>query len=1564
MPTPQTTLAKLVPITPAFPDNTYTISVDSSVLPVVIQADVNTTRIELSIYNETIPFTTYTTSPAGNTFSGSVSIDQTVAETTVQIIGRNYNPGTSWLPGAPFTAGFNFADPNGNVQTVIQAGTSGTLQPIWNTSIPATITMVSLTNNSVEVTCVNTLTPGTQVYLAGLSNATFLNGQTLTVVTATPFQFTATLLASNYAAAADTGIVYALTSDNGILWANYGFIAISPTIKFTLISFQSGLSIVIAPPSGITAAKDQTDCTLQWVTPDYPGFVGVRVMISTDPAGINPPFTQYGDLVSDVSSTQQVVINSQTNTQTNVPTALITSIAINNNEVTVTAVNNFIQGTVVTIAGLMNATFLNNEILTIDTASGTQFTAQFVYSGMYPGTPDSGTATSIISTNTVTTVQTVQNVNYSSVDIPSSVINSGTFYAMFSTVVEAIEQGTNVMYESVQNGPLLCGFVNLSVVSPTDFPVLARKEDIAARLISQIIRQQPTLDLSPRSEIRDIFIDPFSIEVANMSVREWFARVSASISAIEQVDCTTGTGVSDPFQSSPYKQQIARAYGLSPQDTQSLIDEQFTILGEAAGLTRLAATPSTVVLTFYTYQQPQSNITIPQNAVVATIANTNVPALTFITQGQATINISNLSSFFNTQYGWWGVDVPAQCTTTGSATNVGSGSILQVVSNVPSGMNVTNLTSAQFGDDNESNADFGARIQARNVTGVDSSTRHGYLVAALSTPGIVAAQVVAAGDVEMIRDWDAIRQKHVYGCVDVYVQGTTTAQEDTIAFFEYESTGVYGQPNTYLPITLVSGLKFQITGFSNLAFPLYDAAELQVNRSGSVFYLGLDRAQFDNVNGDIILNPSDLAYQYVGTTISQVKVPLIINNSPATNAVAIAALSSATGGTYTFALFARYKSPFTLVPELQPVTAILAVTGQSALTGIVNPDVIELIHTSDFLLNGGSNEAGDTVQVNISSTPSTATITALTASPALIDTAMDVPINSNGVPTGILSVRSEDLSTLYQNGIDYNIVPTGPYHAYGLQVLQSSVLITSVNVTNNIVTITANNEFGVGAPVLFSGLLHATFLNGQTLPVATATPTQFQVALVTPNQPTTTDTGLATGSAIQNNQSVVVSYNKFVLYERLTFVSAEQQVLTGTLPTILDNDGFVNNVWLPQSYSVGIPTYPFAPGSTNAVYLGLIYDGWNGQYAADGSLDVAGSALATQVLSGTTVVGYTGLVGAQVPYANRYIKVTYYDGIANIVKVMGIDFNLTVDPVSGQASITRILTGTIPDGATVSVSYFYLEPFDFSTQYPAAVQILVNALNVTKAAACDVLVKSMVANPVDITMAVTLDSNTSAEAVDPTIRTVIDIVLDNAVNQLYQSELVQQVQSIIGVQSVQLPLIKCAKSDGSYDIGVVVPTGTSWIPLSSDPAFAGLSVPQNSWISSSPILPDSTIPSGGQPNAIVDFLYEDQVFRRATNVQDFLTNSISPPHLAALGTPGSFYIIGTNDQISPSVPLSNTYAQKVLLVVPQDVVNPGNLSFLVTYQVYGEGGASDITVSSTEYLSPGKITINYVTSPS
>src|SRR5271168_530985 len=55
-----------------------------------------------------------------------------------------------------------------------------------------TITNIAITTNILTVTAVNTFTVGVPVHLAGLSTATFLNGQIVTVTSTTGTTFTAT----------------------------------------------------------------------------------------------------------------------------------------------------------------------------------------------------------------------------------------------------------------------------------------------------------------------------------------------------------------------------------------------------------------------------------------------------------------------------------------------------------------------------------------------------------------------------------------------------------------------------------------------------------------------------------------------------------------------------------------------------------------------------------------------------------------------------------------------------------------------------------------------------------------------------------------------------------------------------------------------------------------------------------------------------------------------------------------------------------------------------------------------------------------------------------------------------------------------------------------------------------------------------------------------------------------------------------------------------------------------------------------------------------------------------
>jgi Baseplate J-like protein len=1144
------------------------------------------------------------------------------------------------------------------------------------------------------------------------------------------------------------------TDDGGVTWFLVGTPSISPTSQITLLYTDSGLSLAIGPPTGISSLKSTSTCTIQWVVPSYAGFIGVRVQVSTDPTGITVPYTQYGSVVSAISSSSNQVISSSTST-----------------------------------------------------AIGASSTV-------------------------ITTTQNTAPINLGSATVSYSDINAPIFYAMVSTLVQ--DPGTNIVYESQLNGPLICGFVDLTKVNPTDFLALQRKEDIAGRMIAQINRMYPNLDLSPRSELRDLIIDPIAIELANMSVREWFSRVSTSISAISQVDNSTGYGTSDPVSSSSTKQMIQAAYGLSSADTQTLINTQFDILGEQAGVPRGAATYAVGYLTFYTHVKPTASFSVPVGAVVSTLPSASTASVLFTTTGSAVLNFQNAASYYDSVNLWWGITVPCQCQTTGTVGNAGAGTATQPVSNVPSGLSVTNLLNMEEGTDNQSNASYAALIQDRIVTGKDSSTRNGYLSTALSIPSILSASVVAANDLNMLRDWDPVQQKHIGGCVDIYTKGTALSQQTEMVYFSYGTSGTYGAISTYQPLTLISNslLKFSLNGAASLPNPPLTAIEFAVTRGGLTVYLGCQLAKFDAVDGFLFLNPSETAYSL--DSEGNVTPITLANGSVQTNLQFLQAVGQSTN--YTYAVLFRYESGLVHTPTLQPVMAINSVQGP--VTGLIPSNLAELIYTEDFLLQGGSNQANDTVSVAGTHTNiATATLSFVT-NQATLGSNISVPVNSDGTFGNILSVRSTDLSTPYVYGTDYTIVSAGSYNTYALSLPSGSAILTQ------------------------------TVAAGQY-------------------------------------PSVIAAFSQRSLNENLTFVSGEVAVLSGTSIYTLDNQGFVYNSWIPISHGL----------------TGLSNDG--------------------------------ELIAAGVAPVNRYIKVVYSPSGADIVMLENLDYTLTVNPVSGSASISRITTGGIPTGAKVTINYYYFETFTVVTEYPAFVETLASNIAITQAACADVLVKAMMESTVDITAGIYLTSTANQATVDSLIRSGLSLLVSNANTSLAQSAVIRQIQAVPGVASVKIPLAKCTKSDGQYDIGLVIPTSTPWTVLSQDSAFKAVtSFPSNSFISTDILLTNSTIPGGGVPYAYVGMLHEGDIYRRASTIQDFLTNSLVP----------SFYIIGTNDNIDGYTPLGSNYWGKILITVPSTVSTPGLLPFRVTYQVWGMTGAQDIVTSSCEYLGAGAVTLNYLTS--
>jgi len=88
--------------------------------------------------------------------------------------------------------------------------------------------------------------------------------------------------------------------------------------------------------------------------------------------------------------------------------------------------------------------------------------------------------------------------------------------------------------------------------------------------------------------------------------------------------------------------------------------------------------------------------------------------------------------------------------------------------------------------------------------------------------------------------------------------------------------------------------------------------------------------------------------------------------------------------------------------------------------------------------------------------------------------------------------------------------------AFTTSPVANSAPITNIAISGGIVTVTANNTFGVGNLIIPSALVNATFLNGVLLVIETVSATQFTAQVNFQNYASHADTGTATNATTQD----------------------------------------------------------------------------------------------------------------------------------------------------------------------------------------------------------------------------------------------------------------------------------------------------------------------------------------------------------------------------------------------------------------------------------------------------------------
>lgn len=308
----------------------------------------------------------------------------------------------------------------------------------------------------------------------------------------------------------------------------------------------------------------------------------------------------------------------------------------------------------------------------------------------------------------------------------------------------------------------------LEVTTTLSEPPRRDRFEVAEDYIDSVNRFDEEISLIPGSVSRDLFIEPFSSEAQRMYFLADFIRRSQSFPTLLQID-----------DNPAYKDALESALGLGPNSQiQNLIDDSFDKLASNVNVTRKESTPAIGDVVFYTEQEPESDLIVPEGTLVST-SQTDGETITFRVTSRQVLPADNADSFFNVGRERWEVTARVQAEEPGEVGNVSAGTITSIVGGGASGFQVENVEALRFGQDEEDNQSLAERAMLA-ISSVDAGTKQGYLSTALEQPGVLNAEVVEAGNDLMMRDYDPVREEHIGGKVDVWIQGENfLSVEDT-----------------------------------------------------------------------------------------------------------------------------------------------------------------------------------------------------------------------------------------------------------------------------------------------------------------------------------------------------------------------------------------------------------------------------------------------------------------------------------------------------------------------------------------------------------------------------------------------------------------------------------------------------------------------------------------------------------------------------------------------------------------------------------------------------------------
>lgn len=841
-------------------------------------------------------------------------------------------------------------------------------------------------------------------------------------------------------------------------------------------------------------------------------------------------------------------------------------------------------------------------------------------------------------TTTEDTIETVEKFKYEISEFNGAALVSGQpLYIVVTAVVydalNFLETESNYTTELAVT-PFAVSSLNVSI--PT-----RKREAVVEGLVTEITTADELIDVKPGTTTNDVHIHPPSTEFEKAYFIADFMIRAQSYSTLLALDDADGDGVSDPVETSPYKQALKVAMGASTDlEVQQLIDDIFTSKALDDGVVRESAQPASCPYLFYRTTLPVRDVDVLAGTIVSTEGDPvrGEAAQQYATTSRIFVAQANVPSYYNATTQRYEFLTYIQAVTAGVEGNQDAGTIVVVNSNPSVSLQGINLEKARNGTDRETNTRLAERAVAA-ARGADYSTKNGYLKTALANPSVINAVVVGACDCFMQRDWNGFLHKHLKGVVDIYIKGLIPRD-----CTESVSHSYYSQTNNTVSVEDDTNFIFQVDKLGGLLdissdYPLFEVSSVQ----------NITRGGFYDVDLLTFLSSGD-------------QFQLDASNS--TNSTLGLASTDVVQATF------RWKDGSKASLECQPVRSIATVTGE--LSGVLVEGTTYFFDKSeDPLQLGNSVLASDGIKivpgcgtVDYQDTPTLngGDYEELENWPVCLDS---IVVTDVGASTEY-ELDEDYFISSYQRvlftGEDQNASYVTPQPLIHPGVIESSIVVTAPGVLTLGVDYTVSTTDGITSILaLASGALSSG--QAYTVEYRVSTPVRFTAIAIA--------TGEDYNSAIEDGDTVEVNYRLEIPTGAYVYTSGESHAMVGTSSISLDRRGVVESSIVVTQ---GATTYDL--GVDYLVSIGSDDTDTNIQRISSGS-----------ILDGASVdVAYRSSEQFEVVYSyNSLLQVVQdtvdanrpagSDVLVKGIQLNGIDLSLTVVPLVGVS--TQVLDSRV-----------------------------------------------------------------------------------------------------------------------------------------------------------------------------------------------------------------------------------------------------------------------------------------------